>query len=90
MGNEYNDQRIIKLETSLFVCRKKPYEIVEQKIEGYDAVIKFHERNRESRFRTKIGLKRILNEINLELDKGQTDRNLEKLFDLQKRISRFV
>jgi len=72
------------------VIAKTIYERIEQKVADYETVANFYERNRESRFQTKIGLKRILNEINLELDKGQTDRNLEKLFDLQKRISRFV
>ena len=72
------------------VIAKTIYGRIEQKIADYETVANFYERNRESRFQSKTGLKRILSEINLELDRGQSTKNLDKLSNLQERISRFV
>ena len=74
----------------MFTQGKKPYETTEQKIGGYEEIIKFYERNSEGRFQTKSNLKKILNEIYSELDKDQTRDNLSKLYILQNRISRLV
>ncbi len=69
---------------------KKFYETTGQKINEYGEVVNFYEKNREGRFQTKNDLKKISNEINLELEKGQTENNLYRLSLLQKRISKFI
>ena len=40
-----------------------------KKINEYGEVVNFYEKNREGRFQTKNDLKKISNEINLELEK---------------------
>ena len=69
---------------------KNVYGRMEQKIADYETVANFYERNRELRFQTKSGLKKIADEIDLELDRGQTADNLERLKILKTKFSVFV
>ena len=69
---------------------KKPYETIREKINGYENVAKFYERNCDGRFQNKKGLINILNEINLELNKKQKEKYFNKLCYLQDRISKFI
>ena len=69
---------------------KKPYETIREKINWYENVAKFYERNCDVRFQNKKGLINILNEINLELNKKQKEKYFNKLCYLQDRISKFI
>ena len=69
---------------------KKIHERVEQKIADYWTVADFYEKNRESRFQSKGNFKKFLDDITLELNKGQTADNLEKLQILKTRFNDFV
>ena len=70
--------------------RKNQTETIERKIRGYEKVANFYEKNRKEKFQNKQGLNRILNEINLELNKNPKINNLNKLSDLQDRIFRLI
>ena len=75
----------------MIICyRKNQSETIERKIRGYEKVANFYEKNRKEKFQNKQGLNRILNEINLELNKNPKINNLNKLSDLQDRIFRLI
>lgn len=71
---------------------KKFERITEQKRREYEKVVNFYERNREGRFQSKNDLRKILDEIKIELDKKQTTKNLDrdKLYSLGNRLLNLI
>ena len=71
---------------------KKFERITEQKRREYEKVVNFYERNREGRFQNKNDLKKILDEINIELNEKQTTNNLNrnKLYSLGNRLLNLI
>ena len=76
--------------TGLIKMVKKIYEETWKKIANYKTIANFYERNREARFQNKIGLKKIAEEIDLELDKTQTADNLKRLKIIRESFSYFI
>ncbi len=66
---------------------KKTYETIGEKIVGYESVVRFYERNPDGRFQTKSNLRRIADEINLDLSKDWTKNNSNKFCALRNRIA---
>lgn len=69
---------------------KKGYETIREKISGYESVAKYYEKNRGARFQTKRNLIKIVNEINLELEKKQTKEDHIQLDSLYNKLGRFI
>jgi len=69
---------------------RKTGEPIEQRIQNYESVINFYERNRDGRFQDKKNLYIIAENIDLELEKKHKKEHFAKLSSLQNRIEKFV